>query len=273
MNEPDHNAVVFPHTDVDARDRELLASAFGRVTVCVPWYADPPGHPGDERTGAVFGVVRPPEHMKPKSRVKPLLSEYYLWMRHNRDKGYGAFLKASTGVDPEEAPWELRRLIGGRAHGSLPEETDRLRRHLILHLARDYEANRRAVEDELRTIGRHPSPLSEAMGDEDGERAPSPDFHTVADPRFPPDDELLEQVMEAWCGLFGDVLTEEAVLVTFEPRVLTIIAGWYDRLGVAVPTHGTVRLPALREPGHGPGPHPVLGAVAGRTLVVMAQGA
>jgi hypothetical protein len=150
-----------------------------------------------------------------------LITEYQLWLRQNRDKGYGAFFAASQdGAPSEDTPWEIRQLITKAAEEgqSEPREDLIFKWHLILHLAREFEENRVEAENLLDKLKHQKSPLEDAL-----EEAPAQRYFEntpLFEAQLQVDDYHLRQVFEAWFNLFGEYISAERSFITLDPKVL-----------------------------------------------------
>ena len=166
-------------------------------------------------------VLFPPVNLKPKKDFKKLLSEYQLWIRQNQDRGYAAFLGATQKTAfSEEMPWEIRqtmRRMGEDAPAS--QENNALKWHLILHLTREFEENLTSADEMLKHMKQKKSPIEDAIG----ERAPLEgmfdDLPQSGTDLFI-DDHQLRQILEAWFGLFGEILPDRRMLITLHKNVM-----------------------------------------------------
>jgi hypothetical protein len=166
-------------------------------------------------------VLYPPVHRKPKPGFKALLFEYRQWIRRNQDRSYSAFLQSlQDGALSEKARWEIGKMIRRMNEDDSRQMENRdLKWHLILHLAREIVENRREEGEMLRELKQKKSPLGEALGGEIPSGSLFENFpHSPIHPFL--DDAHLEQVLEAWFGLFGDLLADRARLITLHPQVM-----------------------------------------------------
>jgi hypothetical protein len=158
---------------------------------------------------------------KPKAGFRELLFEYRAWIRRNQDRSYSAFLQSlQDGALSEKARWEIGEMLRRmNEDDSRRLENRDLKWHLILHLAREIVENRREEEEMLRKLKQKKTPLQEALGEE----IPSGSLveelsHSPMHPFL--DNAHLEQVLEAWFGLFGGLLPDHAQLITLHPQVV-----------------------------------------------------
>ena len=222
-------AILFPHSWITETESKKILAAFGSLTICQPWLMDGPVPEAEKEDFSSIRIVRPDESLKPLGNFKRLLSEYRLWMRQNRDKGYNAFLNAirETGLS-EDNPWEIRQMIRQTGDENRISKEDRaLKWHLILHLAREFEENRIETEKMLSQVKKQPSPLAQALG----EGAPAQDLFED----LPPSEihssfnkHHLGRIFEAWLGLFGDHLKDHGPLITLNRQVMQYASDLFD---------------------------------------------
>lgn len=236
MSEDDHperagfNAVLFPHSGLSEEGLGRILSFFENLTLFLPWHMDPPGIEGEE-TDPVQ-VVNPPEHMKPVTGFKGLLSEYRNWTTHNDLKGYTPLLRASL-RDPQGEPTTqaIREALRPGERGKVSREPDDFTRwHLMLHLNRLMEEQEEEASSVLTALREGGSPLRGVVEEETegGLFDDLPPFDSG--PLTEPYD--LEQVCEAWFGLFGETLREQDHLVTLNRHLLGHLSGtWEERYG------------------------------------------
>ncbi len=220
--------ILFPHTQIPATDLERILARFGELTICQPWFMEDPLPTTEGTDPPLVQIQHPPETLKPKGDFMKLITEYQLWLRQNPDKGYGTFLGASReGPPSEDTPWEIRQLIsnaGEKSHSD-PHGEQGFKWHLILHLAREFEENRFEAEKLLNKLKHQKSPLEGAL-----EEAPPQRFFedtSIMEAQLQVDDYHLRQVFEAWFGLFGDFLSDEA-LITLDPQVLSYASELFE---------------------------------------------
>ena len=174
-------------------------------------------------------VLHPPVSLKPQENFKGLLAEYLLWIRQNHDRGYASYLGAAQKTAPsEDRQWEIRQMMH-QMGGVSPafKENHALKWHLILHLARIFEENLTAADDILKHVKRQKSPLEEALGEEiqlhNGvEVLPQSETDLFFD------DHHLQQVFEAWFGLFGETLPDQAILITQNRHVIDYVKKLFE---------------------------------------------
>lgn len=236
----DPRPLLFPHTWVPEPDLKRALAVFGSFALCVPWFAEPPGFMDSYRPALRVGILRPPEVFKPGETFSGTLKEYRLWMEEHKASQKASSLKAALAAgEPLEASWDIR----ARLKGAGPRESSREQRafqwHLVLHLARETEIERRGAEEMLAALRTGHSPLREALEEPDTAAGflsdlppPSP---AVADARLQP-------ILEAFCGLFGAAVAEAPTLVTVVPALMGSI-----RDAARETAAETLAVPALPE--------------------------
>jgi len=195
--------------------------------ICQPWFMEEPLPVLKRDEVSFIDVLLPPVRLKPKEGFKGLLSEYLLWIRQNQDRGYAAFLSATQKTAlSEDTQWEIRQMM--HQMGEAPpasQENHALKWHLILHLARAFEENLMAADDILKQVKQQKSPLEEALGEEI-------QLHNMLE-YLPPtdlfvDEHHLQQVFEAWFGLFGEILPDHGILITLNRHVINYVKKIFD---------------------------------------------
>ena len=216
--------VLFPHTYITSASLAKIARRFGRLTICQPWFMDGPGGAEEEIDPSLINIERPPAYLKPKENFKAILSEYQLWMRQNLDKDSSSMLSASDGMSHGgESQWEIRKMIslaGGKGRLDTMED-HALKWHIILHLASEFEENSFGAEEILGRLRDKSSPLEGAVED-DADRRFLEDTPLMA-PRLHIAEYPLNQLIEAWFGLFGEGLKDRASLITLDPDVVGFV--------------------------------------------------
>ena len=213
--------ILFPHTHIAVSNLETILARFGELTICQPWFMEGPIPATEGPVSTLVHIQHPHETLKPKGDFRRLVSEYQMWLRQNRDKGYGAFLAASRQRShSEDTPWEIRQLISraGKERHPDPHEDRTLKWHLTLHLAREFEESRFETERLLKKLKLQKSPLEGAL-----EEPPTQRFFEdtpLMEAQLQVDEYHLRQVFEAWFGLFGKYLSDEETLITLDPQVL-----------------------------------------------------
>lgn len=220
-------AVLFPGFHVSEGNLKRVLSFFETVSVPVPWEAEGPSFLTGE--GGPVRVVYPPQDLKPAEGFRSLLSEYKAWAASNPDKGYALFLQADRERGSRESStWEIRQAIRRGGGGGGPSETAEktTRWHLVLHLANETWETQREANRALRAVKEMGSPLAPAMEEVDpgGLMGDLPEFET--DPGT--DEGFLERVFDAWLGLFGGSLDENAGLVTTSRSVMRCLSDLWD---------------------------------------------
>ena len=192
---------------------------------CRPW---------DERPDASsVHILYPPEDLKPRGDFIRLLSEYQLWIRHNRDRGYSEFLTATQEIDlSENTSWEIRQTLHRMEKGaSIPNESHALKWHLILHLARKIEEDQGEAEEMLNHLKKQRSPLEEALGEGAPVQGLLEDL-SLTEPQPLMDEYHLRQTFEAWIGLFGEYLPNYGPLITIDRHVINFVIDIFEEQGL-----------------------------------------
>ena len=230
MNKSDKIALIFPPFGLSQGNLESASFLFGPLGVCLPWYMDGPTGQGGNINSSTGSILRPPEELKPPEDFPKLVREYLAWMEEHADRSALSFLSALTGRnEPEDTRWQIQKIL---REGSAPEtsesiKNDRLKWHLILHLAVRLEQERREAENTLRESANQGSPLKDALGEE----AESPDIMKDISPSLiQPVAErgLLMHICEAWLGLFGKLLQKETTLVTFHGEIYSFVNSLFE---------------------------------------------
>jgi hypothetical protein len=178
---------------------------------------------GDEAN--FIDVLFPPENLKPKGDFKRLLSEYQLWIRQNQDRGYAAFLIATQKTAlSEDTPWEIRQMMRQmREDAPASQENNALKWHLILHLAREFETNIIEADKMLKRVKQKKSPLEDAIGEGTQLQNFVGDLAQYETDLFKRDYHL-RQIVEAWLGLFGEIIPDRGLLITLDQYIMNYVA-------------------------------------------------
>ena len=225
----DLSVILFPHSHITDPDLKKILAIFGQLTICQPWFMKTPRTTGETTAIPFVDILYPPVSMKPKGDIKWLLSEYQLWMRQNRDKGYTTFLGATQEMTPSEnTPWEIRQMIcrSGQDSSISPEDHS-FQWHLILHLAREFEENRVMVKEMVDILRQTKSPLEEAIGEGVKTRDYLKDL-SLSEMQLLTGEHHLKQVFEAWFGLFEGYLSGCEVVVTIDPHVMSGVTEFFE---------------------------------------------
>ena len=211
---------LFPHTHISAKDLKKIGTVIGGVTICRPWFMEE-RLPDDATDLSWVNMKRPPESLRPKGDFHRLVAEYRLWVTQNRDKGYTSSLGAAEGMSlSEETPWEIRKMIsladGNYHREGIPDQG--LKWHIILHLAREFEEKWEEAQEILERLSQEKSPLEGALEEDPEEQFLDITYPLLSDLRV--DDRHLGQVIEAWFGLFGEMVPENSLLLTLDPAVI-----------------------------------------------------
>lgn len=221
----DFPVILFPHSHITCPDLRKTLDLFGRLTICQPWFIDIPLPAAEKQDLSHINIIRPPSHLKPKSDIKGLLSEYKLWIRNNQDRGYTASLKvgSETPFSDENMSWEIRRMINQTGEGfSPPLDGNTLKWHTLLHLTWELEKNIADAAELLENVKRQKPPLEDIL---EHPASSHGFFDDLSEPEmYPfPDSHLLELIIEAWVALFGEYLQNDALLITFDRQIMNCV--------------------------------------------------
>ena len=273
----DTRIVLFPHTNIEKGVLKRLIETFGSLILCQPWFTEPQVLSDPFEKGALK-VCFPSESLKPQGDFKTLLSEYQGWMTENHGETRPTHF---SGGETGDETWTIRKAIRDAEKDAIePARKNTLKWHLILHLARSLEEERKSAEAMLQRATQRKSPLADAM--EGG--APIPDIFadlplSAAYPYVT--DRHLSLIFEAWFGLFGTQIEKGAELLTLDRQVMDHVADLFDGKNVQPPGDtdpsktSDVDAPGLRitrialprlskQP---PSADPVLAGLSGKTIV------
>jgi hypothetical protein len=222
------SAVIFPDSSVPEKTLKVLASLFGSVKVCRPWFMEKPTLP---LQGGAVQVLYPPDGLKPSGDFQKLLAEYRGWIRTSHDKGFDAFLafKELTWRG-EQATWEIRaELRRKEEQGQEERQRHALKWNLLLHLAHEIREEGKEAEELLTTLKGKGSPLKGVI---EGEDVPGPLSDLPEGESSPLVSEAgMSQVLEAWFSLFEEHLRGDAVLLTLSPEVFQFLCDTWEEWG------------------------------------------
>ena len=224
-------AVLFPHSCLPESDIKKILPLFDRITMFQPWFMERPVFISETDDFNDVRILNPPVNLKPGEEFKVQLSEYHNWIKHNQDKAYTEFLKATQGTgSAEDTTWEIRRMLRQvDENASTPQNENTLKWHLILHLAQEAEDQRLEADRMLKALKERKSPLKGAVEEEDevGLFEDLPPF----EPELIMGEYNLRQIFDAWFSLFGDYLTGNELFVTFNRHVMDYVAELWDDFG------------------------------------------
>ena len=277
--------VLFPHCYITEKNLKRILPIVERLMICQPWFMELPLSTLERDEAPFIDILLPPDNMKPKEDFKRLLSEYQFWMRQNQDRGYAAFLNATQKATlSEDTSWEIRKMIRQTGQDTpVSQESHALKWHLILHLARAFEENLMAADDILKQVKQQKSPLEEALGEEAQLQNMFDDLPQSETDLFV-DEHHLQQVFEAWFGLFGETLPDHGILITLSRHVITYVKKIFDdkvirlskeaaelvspKISSNFPDFIPYHLPHLTEDANARR-DPVLAGLSGRTIALL----
>ncbi|MBW2206636.1 MAG: hypothetical protein JRG79_06965 [Deltaproteobacteria bacterium] len=224
------SATLFPHSCLPETEIKQILSFLGPLTICEPWHLERPGFLSEMEDHKAVKILRPPENMNPGEGFLTLLREYREWSKNHQDKGHRDFLKAVQGQESsEESSWSIRQsLLEGRQEAPAQEQDQSLKRHLLLHLARDIDDSRQEADSLLESLKQIGSPLAGSVEEEP--QNPFADLpHFQGEPMIGAD--AMDQVLEAWIALFEKYLKNEEPLVTGNRQVLEYVLEKWEEAG------------------------------------------
>ncbi|MBW2302880.1 MAG: hypothetical protein JRF57_04100 [Deltaproteobacteria bacterium] len=261
-NRSDLPAVLFPHVFLPEETVGAILTLFRPLTLFLPWYMDEPKALEKYREAGILRILHPPEEMKPRDDFHRLFEAYKTWCRENPDRGYTVFLQVQQGRDrSEDTIWGIRDILRRMGGEEGPQEAGDpgLLWHLLLHMAREMEAESLEADRVLKELKERRSPLQDVL-ELEGEDAASvfddlPEFRS--EPSLGPSH--WARLIEAWLGLFRGQLQDREVLVTFDRRAWDHIFALMEEGAskeIALPEEPVCfRLPASplgEEPGNAP---------------------
>jgi hypothetical protein len=228
----DLSAILFPHGTITETQMKRSLSFFHGLSLCRPWTME--SFDKKEEWDPFLRILHPPVSMKPGEDFKRILSEYRSWMKEHRGEGVSAFFRTlQTLEDSGDSSWDLMKSIRRMGKSSPPVTGDFLRWHLILHLAAEMEADLSEAVEMIRKLKRVKTPLEDATED-DPEFAGLFDDLPTEDPDLSDGGRHIDQILEAWIGLFGSDLDSD-LLLTFDPMVVNYFAEGLERLQITLP--------------------------------------
>jgi len=230
MEQGKKTTLVFPPLGLSKGMLERASFLFGPPGVCLPWYMGSATENGDNDSLSSYSVLRPPEDLKPPEGFPRLLEEYRAWMQDHSHRSALSFLSAEKAFrEPEDTRWELQKMVreGSTINTLEQKRNEGLKWHLIMHLAARLEQERHDAEDTLLQSRLQGSPLKEALG----EGVDIPDFMDDLSPSLLHpivEQDLFEDICEAWLGLFGGLLEEGTILVTFKENINAFVSSLFE---------------------------------------------
>jgi hypothetical protein len=176
----------------------------------------------------------------------------------------------------EDTPWEIRQLISkGGQDNPAPLEDQGFKWHLLLHLAREFEQSSVETEKMLNELMHKKSPLEGALE----ETPPQRIFEDtpLMETQLHVGGYHLKLVFEAWFGLFGEFISDNVSLVTFDPLVIDYAAELFEPDKKIISSEGpktkalsgdTRHLPRLPD-NEKTSKDPVLAGLSGKTIILM----
>jgi len=214
---------IFPHCFVPHHIK--LPLSFFPINICKPWYME-------EKEKDQFNVLFPEEKLKPPGEFLRLIEEYKRWIR-DQERGNPLFMLIEKDMwQDDESPIHIRNLIRGM---DKKEEIDlemqrSIKWHLFLHLATEFEISQYEVDQEILNISKRRSLLEGVI--EDAPKSLDNMFQDVPDYRTDPilDENVIQEIIKAWIGLFGRYTEKDSTLITFNKSVFELLRSNFEDL-------------------------------------------
>lgn len=205
---------------------EEITPFFSPVKICLPWGKELPGIV-DERE---ITVLYPPVDLKPDISFEKTLNDCINWVEEQGEKSRIELVKAGTGTGlSEESFHQIRRLlISGDSDASTLKNIAN-RYHLLIYLADRIEESRSEANRMLYELKNRPSPLAESL-DQTGKTEQSLDALAEINNDFVLEDGYVTYFLNAWFGLFGDVIKDGRILLTLNRLIFDKTSEKWDML-------------------------------------------
>ncbi len=226
------SALSFPHSYLPEFILEKMSPVFGQITICLPWNMEIPPSIKVGVDIKHITILRPPSTLRPPGNFQKILHEYRRWMDQNPGRHYAEVMAMNKDIGfNEDTLWEIRRVLKHISDSrSKPNENDALKWHLILHLAKEIEELHMEADIALKGLKQRGPLLEGSIEDTEDIKALLVDV-----PRFGPEFELkdiqIQQIFNAWFGLFGQYLHKYKHIITFSSHIMDFLCGeWDDRI-------------------------------------------
>lgn len=198
---------------------------FSPVGICIPWEKQLPVIIDNRDILPVY----PPEDLKPDISFENTLNNCLIWLDEQGEKSRIELLKAGTdsGIS-DESIFRIKHLIKSSRSGVSAPDNRANKWHLIMHLAERIEENKNEANRMLGDHNKKPSPLDGSLD------------HTIDKPvheLIPEiDDSLLineahiSHLLDAWFGLFGDIIREDKILMTFNRQIFDNLSQKWEKI-------------------------------------------
>lgn len=197
---------------------------FSPVGICLPWGGLLPGEIDEQIITALY----PAEDLKPDIVFEKTLDDCFNWLEEQGEKSRIELVKAGAGkVSSEESLYQIRHLLAGRESDTSSGKNITNRWHLLIHLAGRIEEHRNEVNRMLDKLNKRPSPLAGNL-DQTGKTEESLDTYNELDKDFLLEDTYINHFLEAWFGLFGDIIKDGRILLTLNRQIFNKISEKWD---------------------------------------------
>lgn len=197
---------------------------FSPVGICLPWGRKLPVEV-DEQT---LTILYPDEDLKPDIAFEKTLNDCFNWLEEQGEKSRLELVKAGAGkVSSEESLYQIRHLLAGREPDLSSPKNITNRWHLLIYLAGRIEEHRSEVNRMLDNLNKRPSPLAGNL-DQSGKTEEFPGAYTEIDKDFLLENTYINHFLNAWFGLFGDIVKDGRVLLTINRQIFHGISEKWD---------------------------------------------
>jgi hypothetical protein len=221
--------VLFPHSVVMGTWARRILTLFGPLSICQPWHLKAPDFLKQINDATLIGIIHPPAAYHPGEGFPRLLAEHRGWLATHPDTNtIERFKVAGQPGHGEDSTWEIRSMIRPMVLSRAGSKEGRaVRWHLILHLFREFEAQRTEADQLLHTMKSGHSPLQQLVEEEEE----LPDL--LGDlPRFEKapfgGENSLKQILVAWFSLFGDSLQKDSHLMTLDSLFMDYVGQLWE---------------------------------------------
>jgi len=227
--------LVGPFSVIDETRLKIISLFFRPVVIGLPWYQDVPAAYRFEGAGEPIRFISPPEELKPGPDFIKQVENFKQAPPQSRDTESHAYLKtAQSREKQEESGRDIERELRGLNAAVSAESPNRGRLwNLTLHLAHAIETRAAEADRMLAQIRTRSSPLTVLQEAEE-----APGFFIDLPPRetgFLFNEQQMEQICAAWCGLFESHLAEYPVLITDRRPVWDFLSAVWDPSGRTEP--------------------------------------
>jgi len=228
-NIADFKAIVFPDGRLEEGELNNVFLLFDVIHVGIPvlLQASP-----SMRLCMDMGLVNTHKPVLPKdieNRLGKYLGELRLWLNTNRDSSFSAFLKAFIDTESmEEVRWKISEKIKEPGKNlNQAEEKAQLRNQILLHLYQEAERERKEAQGALTRVESLPSPLAEALGNEDGgDLSQGPTLNEMPGIDFGLS--YIPEVLNAWLETFSGVLGNFRCVLTTNEHVFRYVTDFFE---------------------------------------------